>query len=112
MSRRHAERPGEYPRLACAARRRLLASPFASQFQAASAAGNVHLWLISMVGGTVVGVTGRRWICAQSVDICVEAQEVAADQAPRPHRQSADNCSFMLRASGSSADAQTAAECE
>ena len=110
MSSRHAERPGEYPRLACAAGRRLLASPFASQFQAANAAGNPHSSLISVPGGTVVGVTGRTWICAQSVDIYVEAQEVAVPYAPTTRRRSVDNYNFLLRASGSSADTHKAAE--
>jgi hypothetical protein len=62
-------------------------------------------------GGAVVGVTGRTCFCAQSVDICVEAQEVAVLDPPT-HRQSADKCSLLLRASGSSADAQRAAEYE
>ena len=111
MSSRHAEHPGEYPRLACVATRRLLASRFASQFQAATNAGNVHS-LTSMPGGTVVGVTGRRCFYAQSVDICVEAGEVAAPHARTPHRESADNSRFLLRASGSRTDARRAAEYE
>ena len=111
MSSRHAEHHGEYPRLACVATRRLLASPFASQFQAATNAGNVHS-LASMSGGTVVGVTGRKCFYAQSVDICVEAREVAASRALTPHRESADNGRFMLGASESRTDARRAAEYE
>jgi len=112
MSSRHAEHPGEYSRLACAATPRLLASPFASEFQAANASGNLHLSLTSMPGGTVVGVTCLRRFYAQSVDICVEAREVAVPFALTLHRESADNSRFLLRASGSRADAQTAAEYE
>ena len=111
MSSRHAEHHGEYPRLACMATRRLLASPFASQFQAAAAARNVHS-SISMPGETVVGVTGRRCFRAQSVDICVEVREVAGPPARTPHRESADNSRFLLGASGSRADARRAAEYE
>ena len=73
MSSRHAEHYGEYPGVACIATPRLLASRFASQFQAATAAGNVHS-LTSMPEGTVVCATGRRCFCAHSVDICVEAR--------------------------------------
>jgi hypothetical protein len=112
MSSRHAEHPGEYSRLACAAKPGLLASPVASQFQAANASTDLHLSLTSMPGGTVAGVTGRRHFYAQSVDICVEAREVTVPDAPTPHRESADNNRFLLRASGSSADAQRAAEYE
>jgi hypothetical protein len=112
MSSRHAEHHGEYSRLACVATRRLLASPFASQFQSASASGSLHLSLTSMPGGTVVGVASRKRFCAQSVDICVEAREVAVHHAPSPHRESADNSRFLLRASGLTADAQRAAEYE
>ena len=50
MSSRHAEHYGEYSGVACIATLRLLASRFASQFQAATAAGNVHS-LTSMPGG-------------------------------------------------------------
>jgi hypothetical protein len=42
MSSRHADDHGEYLRLGCAATQRLLASRFASQFQAATAVGNVY----------------------------------------------------------------------
>ena len=80
MSSRHAEHYGEYRRLACAASARLLASRFALQFQAATAAGNVHS-LAAMPGGNVVGVTGRSCSCAHSVDICVEASHAVV---PRP----------------------------
>ena len=109
MSSRHAEHYGEYRGVACIATSRLLASRFASQFQAANASGNRHLSLTSMPGGTVIGVTGRRRFYAQSVDICVEAREVAVPLGPTLHRESADNSRFLLRASGSSADAQRAA---
>jgi hypothetical protein len=59
MSSRHADDHGEYLRLGCAATQRLLASRFASQYQAATAVGNVYS-LASFSGGTVVRVTGRR----------------------------------------------------
>ena len=72
---RHAEQDGEYRRLAWVATPRLLASRFASQFQAATAAGNVARQPRCRKGA-VVGVTGHRCFCAQSVDICVEATEV------------------------------------
>lgn len=111
MSSRHAEHHGEYPRLACVATRRLLASPFASQFQAVTNAGNVHS-LASMSGGTVVGVIARRCFYAQSVDICVEVTEVAVPHARTPHRESADNIRFLLRAFGSRTDARRAVEYE
>jgi hypothetical protein len=111
MSSRHAEHLGEYPRLACDATRRLLASRFASQFQATTTAGRVDS-LTSMPGGTVVGVTGRRCFCAQSVDIYVDAREVVVPHARKPHGESADNIRFLLRASGSRTDARRAAEYE
>jgi hypothetical protein len=60
----------------------------------------------------VIGVTGRRRFYAQSVDICVEAGEVAVRFAPTLHRERADSNRFLLRASGSRADAQSAAEYE
>jgi hypothetical protein len=63
-----------------------------------------------MPGGTVVGVTVRRRFCAQSVDNCVEAREVAFPHAPTPHRDSADGA--LLHASGSAAAARRAAEYE
>jgi hypothetical protein len=72
MSSRHADHHGEYLRLACIASQRLLASPFATQFQAATAVGNVCS--LASVGGTVVRVIGRTHFCAHSVDICVEAR--------------------------------------
>jgi hypothetical protein len=50
MSSRHADDHGEYLRLGCAATQRLLASRFASQFQAATAVGNVYS-LASFPGG-------------------------------------------------------------
>jgi hypothetical protein len=42
MSSRHADDHGEYLRPGCVATQRLLASRFASQFQAATAVGNVY----------------------------------------------------------------------
>jgi hypothetical protein len=119
MSSRHAEHCGEYPGVACVATRRLLASRFASQFQAATAAGNIHS-LTSMPGGTVVSVTGDRCFCAHSVDICVEVSQVVVPQALTPYSESADDSDvraikhseFLLRASGLSTDARRAAEYE
>ena len=58
----------------------------------------------------MIGVTGRRRFYAQSVDICVEAGEVAAPHARIPRNESADNSRFMLRAFGSRTDALIAAE--
>jgi hypothetical protein len=110
MSSRHAEHPGEYPRLGCAATRRLLASRFASQFQAATAAGSSVASL--MPGETVVGVTDRRRFYAQPVDNRVEARDVAFPHATTPQRDSTDNKGFLLPVSGSGAAARRAAEFE
>jgi hypothetical protein len=108
MSSRHADDHGEYLRLACVATQRLLASRFASQFQAATAVGNVYS-LASFPGGTVVRVTGRRCFCAHSVDICVEAR---LPQARTPYRESAHNSRFCFARVGLGRDARRAAEVE
>ena len=107
MSSRHADDHGEYLRLGCAATQRLLASRFASQFQAATAVGNVYS--LASFRGTVVRVTGRRCFCAHSVDICVEAR---FPQARTPYRESAHNSRFCFARVGLGRDARRAAEVE
>jgi hypothetical protein len=108
MSSRHAEHHGEYLRLACIAIQRLLASPFASQFQAATAVGNVYS--LASIRGTVVRVTGRRCFCAHSVDICVEVRRVVVPQARTPYRESAYNSRSCFTYAGSGRVARRAAE--
>jgi len=107
MSSRHADDHGEHLRLGCAATQRLLASRFASQFQAATAVGNVYS--LAFPGGTVVCMTGRRCFCAHSVDICVEAR---LPQARTPYRESAHNSRFCFARVGLGWDARRAAEVE
>jgi len=55
---------------------------------------------------TVVGETGRWCICAHSVDICVEAREVASPDVPARQSKGTDNSRSLLRVSGSRSDAR------
>ena len=55
---------------------------------------------------TVVGETGRWCICAHSVDICVEAREVASPDVPARQGKGTDNSRSLLRVSASRSDAR------
>jgi hypothetical protein len=56
--------------------------------------------------GTVESETGCWCICAHSVDICVEAREVAVPDVPARQGKGTDNSRSLLRVSASRSDAR------